>query len=367
MSKQKPADDSSGFQNFVAEGVRKFSFLFPRGGRHFSIPVIVTLVAHSLVIATMLEIDIVSTRINLTTFELLSLTNAILCFTFLIARPPREIETHNILRKFPNFHRKFNIESPELFKEFSDRANQSSEKFITYWSLTCLLWTTYYFVSFGILKRPAIHNLWIDIFFDVFNYASTFSLFACYYILNFPTFKSSRFSITRPLMVIGGIFVLILFFDVTFKHDLLGLSSVTESKQMTSMYWIYGCLGGFIASTLFAMLIARLDSKTLQVPVGLIFFLFLYAAIQAFYPLLDFLCKHHIENSKESYLSQNTLQLFRDGLIAFSIWGKLVLFLIVFWIVDKHRLYMYFVRMNDIDKRYPSSRAEIYTDLTSIE
>ncbi|WP_350293636.1 hypothetical protein [uncultured Croceitalea sp.] len=358
-------DSSSGFGHFLSEfSLKKF---FPEAGRHFGLPVIATILHH---VILLLEAIDKFTKIDIWEvdyFKLVVLSNAFLCTCFIIARPPNGLSTKEVLKKFPNIHRRFQISRKKDFEEYSDRSIQSIDKMISWWTLTCGIWLLYYVFQAFSLWNGQIRPVWMDIIFEVFNYASTFTLFACYHILAFSSFnKNGNFNIQRPLLLVGIWFSVFLFLDCSFKYGFLDSLNSSSSEDVNSLYWIASSVGGFISAAFFSMLISRFDSKIMHVPAFFIFILFGYAAIQSFYPLLSFIAQYDTNEGKH-FFNSTVIIFFRNFIILLSLWGKLILFLLIFWMCRNHRLYMYFIRMNDISKKYPNSRVELYRELESLD
>lgn len=361
MFGKKPADYHSGFTLFITSALETI-FYFPKAGRHYGLPLLIVFITHIFIFARS-----IFDFLNIEYVVILTLSNMALSAVLIIARPPNILNTDDILEKHKNIFKEFDISNKSTFKTFSKRAIISIKKFLEWWTITCIMWLLYYSLSVIVIAyEQSISSVWLDILFEIFNYGSTFSLFACYYILAFPSFKSKdTFDIKNPMILIGLCFMIILIIDCSIKFNFsIGIENNSKS-DVNSLYWVFSCLSGFVSAAFFSLLISRIDSKIMQVPAITIFLFFIYAAIQSFFPLLDFIAKYDV-NSGEHFFNSDKINRYRNFLIHAAFLSKLLLFYVFLWICRKHRLYTYFIRMNDIQTKYPNSRARIYKDLEEI-
>jgi hypothetical protein len=335
-------------------------WLFPPGKLYKGIPIVVTTLAALVALFDRFIYPLFPTEFlgaNSRNLYLI-IIHLILVLTFIISRFNYDLDIKELIKSNPKIFQKFiEVKNITEFKLFSNQALESLEKFIKYWIFTCVIWFIHYLIKLFqliFITEPEENEHFATVFdlsFNLLNYASTFTLLACYIIITYPTFKKGKFQMPVLFLIWGIVFGSIFLFEIFYRF----LNSSSESSNEYILI-IFGVIGGVISCIFFSLLIGRLDNKLLNISNFAIGILFLYASIQAFYPLLHFFLNRKNTTSLEGI----TLSDIDFWIILFALIAKSVLFFVLLIGEKNHRLFIFMVFQCALIKNYEPRRKEVY-------
>lgn len=229
----------------------------------------------------------------------------------------------------------FNLGEQKLFRQMSAGVSQFYYSWLLVWGIWLALYTAtfifdIYRENFFLCCPLEVSHLerLKNLIENFLNIANSVVLFFIYLIITISTIDAKSVESRQRALHIGVIllfFMAILLFLIEFFS--LPIPCYNYSQVQ---FWIR-LIVGIIAIVAMVSVIGRLDSSYLGVPQWLIIILYLYAGIQAFYPLL-YIVKYNIADILESIVS------------TISILGKFCLFLMIRWIATQKRFLFYLLQ-----------------------
>ncbi len=286
------------------------------------------------------------------------MTNRMLILTQLSKR--EELLKHYFLKEC---HIRNEAESP--LREHFAVVRNTVRQFYFCWMVIWVLWTLYYgMTTIGRwLPNDFIDSFWEFraqyIFKSLVDFASSIVLFFLYLILNNVTVDRERREEANPHELrFGGIFLLVCI-SIIGALFIQSLSISDHACAFVFMMIVNLALGIFSAFA-FVILLGKLNSFYLQIPILLNLLVYIYAIIQVFSPLTmladgigfikEYLNSSQIHSLKDLISTsklfnggiRETLNIFNASFLFVTLIGKLCLTLVLYWIVYNFR-FIYFV------------------------
>lgn len=250
-----------------------------------------------------------------------------------------------VQRKLPD-SRIAQYEQRALFR----RMDLSIKQFYYSWVVIWLIWLIMYIAKFACnvtLESVGVYTLPYAHFFEnTLNLLNSFTMFFIYMVITISTVSSSSEDNMKQmhmaviiLIFIGVCCVLADFYTLFFYKNYI--QDYYEYQFYIKMFI------GFIASISMMAVLGRLNSSYLDVPQWLIVCLYFYAAVQMLYPLI--FMEDVVAGLKGAQLPDTLMGVkgFLNGMthmLYFSAFiGKICLFLIIRWIMEKKRFLFFLI------------------------
>lgn len=224
--------------------------------------------------------------------------------------------------------RALGVRNGEILRARVRQASEAVKQFRLFWLWVWATWILYYVVLI-VAKYMAINSHmmpWMRVPRDVLEWggftANSMSFLFCFIVMWAVTVDNSARSIFRPVPYWFIAFIL-------WVVELLIRLTIQDKDVI-----LVGYVNGVIGAAVLALFVGRLESKYLNVPIGIIVSLYVYAGIQPLFPLTD--------GSSNPIAGSVVLWL---ALIL-----KSVLFLVVAWCMESRRLLFYMVRVRSLQE-----------------
>lgn len=170
---------------------------------------------------------------------------------------------------------------------------------------------------------------------NILNLSNSFVLFFIYFVITVSSVNVSTNERSRSQLH-TGVIVLIFLGMVYFSIDYQAIFTSIFSQEFYSILQFYLRIVVGISATVALMgVLGRLNSSFLNIPQGLIICLYVYASLQMIYPMI-------YENSNGVGLFHGSTHIVRHGLYILAFAGKVCLFFVIRWIIQKRR-FIFFV------------------------
>lgn len=215
-------------------------------------------------------------------------------------------------------------------KSFFKRMNLSIKQFYYSLILVWTIWSILYVEKIiCFLFQAKFISIYDSIFGDIMNLTNSIAIFFMYMVITIPTVKVTNFpsKYNKRMEMFVGMLILIFIGVCCILVDQYSAIIYNETVQTYARVLI-----GVIACISFMAFLGRLNSSFLNIPQPIIMCLYLYAALQLAYPVVD-------PNSIVFYL------------LAFI--GKIFFYSVIIWILQKDR-FLFFL----INKAHAMSEAD---------
>ena len=170
---------------------------------------------------------------------------------------------------------------------------------------------------------------------NILNLSNSFVLLFIYFVItissvNVSTNERSRNQLHTGVIVL--IFLCMIYFAIDFQSIFV---NIYYSEYYNTLQFYLRIVVGISATIALMGVLGRLNSSFLNIPQGLIICLYVYASLQMIYPMT-------YENSSGDSLFNNSMHTVRHGLYVLAFAGKVCLFFVIRWIIQKRR-FMFFV------------------------
>jgi hypothetical protein len=221
--------------------------------------------------------------------------------------------------------------------------------FLCFWSAMWLLYIAFSFQnSLQLLNKGILSGKTAEIFsFLVFalNNASLLFLFWCFVLLYLPAYRglkragtnspvsleAARKKLHRRLVTYSSVIITLL----TASFPLL--TRIASPPNMAHFSALFDAVSGVLSAMVFALLIARLDSKLIGLPSWLICMLYLYSAVQPLFVIFE----------QQSLLFDRM----KTAVLILVFISKIYFFLIILYTLQTGRLLNYFFCFPQLSKR----------------
>lgn len=189
----------------------------------------------------------------------------------------------------------------ELFKRINTGIKQFYFSWVSVWVIWLIMYITKFVYTIYTINRTAIGmNIAIDrldhLLENSLNLIGSFILFFIYMDITVSTVNVGTLTGKGRTNMQMGVFTLILLGSIIFTADLFSIFQLQEHYHITQFY--LRLLIGLIATTSVMAVLGRLNTSYLKIPQSLIMYLYLYAAVQMFYPL--------IYKAEDTHITPNT-------------------------------------------------------------
>jgi hypothetical protein len=242
---------------------------------------------------------------------------------------------------------RYETETLEAWIKFKKGANRVVKQFAWFWVLAWFSWLLHY----TYLLATALHLLPSNA--AVRNLVNNLNSLMFVFLFMTLTVSTSKY---------GALFwsKLVCLIFVVFGLELL-VHGISHGNPVTSL--TFTALSGLFASVALAAFIGSIDSKFINVPVWLIPFLYLYAAIQALYVFFEFheVASQMVASNVPTFVNKTQITV---TIFAFVL--KAVLFMTVTWILRTGRLVYFMIEESSLNFRRDRNFAE-FLDTVKIE
>lgn len=260
------------------------------------------------------------------------LMHIILIFIFVVAMPPppgfnnrvRDEETEHLTMSICGYT---DEKSWALAKKTADEA---LHQFEYGWTFIWYTWLMLYIFFFATnIYDFFTSEIGTKVFQNFLNNLTALMFAFCYLVLTKPTIriKADGTSVSP-----NWFFLKILIPTVVVFAFLEGIMEVISFGSFIGFNFKldpFGVLSGLISGAITALFVGRLDSKFIQVPTSVLIILYLYSAMQALFVILV------------DYPN------FTLALLAFALFGKCVIYLLMAWLFHSGQILFYFVRIRN--------------------
>lgn len=251
----------------------------------------------------------------------------------------------------------YNLGEQKLFRQMSAGVSQFYYSWLIVWGMWLALYTANFIFDvykenislYCLLDASHLERL-KNIVENFLNIANSVVFFFIYLVITISTIDAKSVESRQRTLHIGVIiliFMAILIFFIEFFSLLMPCCTYFQIQ-----FWIR-LLVGIIAIIAMVSVIGRLDSSYLCIPQWLIITLYLYAGVQAFYPLLYLLkcdtgrigleCVTWDSYTLDKYSMSGT-NILQSFVSTISIIGKFCLFLMIRWIATQKRFLFYLLQ-----------------------
>lgn len=222
-------------------------------------------------------------------------------------------------------------------------------QFFLAWSAIWVLWLAYYSgevieLMFSHQWSVAVCNTCLSrnmmFYKNTLNFFSSAVLFVIYLVLSEATVMRKERRHTQPLFFHGLLLVMVLAL-LFFVPSMIAQCGTTDTYRQIVM--ILSILLSVFAAVTFTLILGKLNSTYLQIPRWMISGLYLYAIIQAYAPLST-MCELYSARINSQPL--HILRLISDTLPWITLFGKMLLMLMLIWISDRKRLVFYIIHQS---------------------
>lgn len=250
----------------------------------------------------------------------------------------------------------FNMGEHKLFRQMSAGVSQFYYSWLLVWGIWLSLYTANFifdiYTENTLLSSLEKYSLVQSKNFveNFLNLANSVVFFFIYLIITISTIDAKSIESRQRALHIGVILLLFMAIFIFFIEFFSLPMPCCNYFQV--QFWIR-LLVGIIAIVAMVSVIGRLDSSYLGIPQWLIIVLYLYAGIQAFYPLL-YVVKCDVDKilweciSWDTYLTAKCniagTGILQSFVSTISILGKFCLFLMIRWIATQKRFLFYLLQ-----------------------
>ncbi|MDR0988281.1 MAG: hypothetical protein LBM06_02305 [Prevotellaceae bacterium] len=164
---------------------------------------------------------------------------------------------------------------------------------------------------------------------NTLNLINSLVIFYIYLVITASTVKTDMPTQSNEKRRHSTMLFVLLFVAGCFVMDFFSTFLTNESQYTIVQLWIELFVGAFASISLMAVL-GRLNSSYLNIPIGLILGLYLYAAIQMVYPYMIETVMNEKGKGYNSIVVMPIISYIAAG-------GKLLLYLVIQWVVQKRR------------------------------
>lgn len=234
----------------------------------------------------------------------------------------------------------------------------TAKQFFCAWIVIWLLWLGYYSgVCFSSLvpQNDYFLKVLMPLYRNVFNFLSSAVLFTIYLILTEATVHTRARNKSKSFILNG--FTLLMVLALLFALPSLYAVSLPYSSDVYPMCMIFISLFLSIFSAIsFTLIIGKLNSAYLQIPVAYIVILYFYAISQAYEPLSTIYEMYFVGQKKSCYPElQSIIGLLYDVIPYITLLGKVFLMLTLMWITNNQRIIFYIIHRSIALEEAPSS------------
>lgn len=242
------------------------------------------------------------------------------------------------------------IPSPASDFKQSSRVAKAVDQFHEAWRMLWFSWSLLYlFITLQSLtpfvSGTNFDDPWWNVPLNLFNNLQTISLFMCYIVITKSTVDEKRADSPLPWLPFLAMLAVVTTLEISSIIAIENLKIMTSKFHSSVFCWI----GGILAGVSFALVIGRLDSKFIDPPTPVIFFLYLYAVIQPTWI---------------AFLGDEEMQaiLFSVALVL-----KCLLFVFISWLFQSGTLFFYIDKMLDLYEHAADQRRIYISKILSIK
>lgn len=181
---------------------------------------------------------------------------------------------------------------------------------------------------------------------NILNLSNSFVLFFIYFVITISSVNVST-NERNQNQLHTGVIVLVFLGMIYFAIDYQAIFiSIYSPEYYNTLQFYLRIVVGISATVALMGVLGRLNSSFLNIPQGLIICLYVYASLQMIYPMT-------YENLSGENLFNSSMKTVRHGLYVLAFAGKVCLFFVIRWIIQKRR-FMFFV----IHKAHSYSESE---------
>lgn len=251
-----------------------------------------------------------------------------------------------------------NQQSNNTIVTYFERAEKALKEFKWSWWLVWVGFLLLY-VVFVVVEFPSYFSMEADDSFikdkeysplkNIFTHVSSLGFIMCFSILFYKNEASTKKHSINSITLYTFCFLVIL--------SIIDIIALNHSD----LQLLFKIIAGIIACVSIALLIGRLDSKILNVPVWIILLIFFYAGVQLLtgyfdlYPGLIGYCVEYkqdsdscIQNIKLTDIQKNLPILIESFALNFALFSKALFFLLIYWLINEGKLILYIVRLNSL-------------------
>jgi hypothetical protein len=223
-----------------------------------------------------------------------------------------------------------------LFQRMTISVKQFYYSWIMIWTIWLILYLGKFIISLYSISNiipDEMHRL-SELIENLLNLANSFTMFFIYMVMTITTVKVSAVARNRGQLHVAVILLTFLG-GGCFLFDLYSMYLIDyDHIQFYIRLFI-----GTVATISFMAVLGRLNSSYLDIPQGIIMFLYLYASLQMLYPFI-----YENSDDENGIVSTVNVKYISALFYALSFLGKILLFMVIRWVMKENRFLFFIIR-----------------------